>query len=53
MKKFLSSLLVIFLLFSYSAFSYAEIIKNETVYVNLNYDGSRENIVVVNHYQFS
>lgn len=49
MKKFLSLLLVVFLLFSSSALSYAEIIKNETVYVNLKHDGSKENIVVVNH----
>lgn len=49
MKKFLSLLLVVFLLVSSSAISYAEIIKNETVYINLNYDGSKENIVVVNH----
>ena len=49
MKKFLSLLLVLFLLTSSSVVSFADIVKNETVYVNLNYDGSKENIVVVNH----
>ncbi len=49
MKKFLSLFLVILILVSSSIVSFAEIIKNETVYVNLNYDGSKGNIVVVNH----
>lgn len=49
MKKFLSLLLVILILVSSPMVSFAEIVKNETVYVNLNHDGSKENIVVVNH----
>lgn len=49
MKRFLSLFLVILLLVSTSVVSFAEITKNETVYINLNHDGSRDNIVVVNH----
>lgn len=49
MKRFLSIILIIFTLISFSTAAFAEVLKNETVYVNLTYDGKTENIVVVNH----
>jgi len=49
MKRFLSITLIIFTLISFTTIAFAEVLKNETVYVNLNYDGKTENIVVVNH----
>lgn len=49
MKKFLSIILVVFIVVYSTSISYGEVFKNETVYVNLDHNGNRENIVVVNH----
>lgn len=49
MKKYLSFILIIVLFISQTSISYAEVFKNETVYVNLDYDGNVENITIVNH----
>ena len=49
MKK-LKNLIILILIFSLFPFSaYAEIIRNETVYVNLDHEGRPVNITVVNH----
>src|SRR5690554_5511771 len=49
MKRFLSFLILFIILFSFPALSLAEIDRNETIYVNLNHDGTTKNIKVVNH----
>lgn len=49
MKKYLSMILVLLLLTSRVSMSYAEVLKNETVYVNLDFNGKTKDITVVNH----
>lgn len=49
MKKFLSFTIIAFMLISFTTISYADVVKNETIYVNLKHDGSTNNIKVVNH----
>ncbi|MFA5576620.1 MAG: hypothetical protein WCZ27_02995 [Tissierellaceae bacterium] len=49
MKKILSYMLIFALVFSFSTASLADLIRNETVYVNLDYKGRAENIKVVTH----
>lgn len=49
MKRILSFLIIFTMLFSFSPLGLAEIERNETIYVNLNHDGTTYNIKVVNH----
>lgn len=49
MKKTLSLLLIGFILVSFTSTSYAQVKKDETVYVNLKNNGNVEHITVVNH----
>lgn len=49
MKKILSFILILTILFTFSTIGISEVYRNETVYVNLNYDGSTKEIKVVNH----
>ncbi|MCF6464614.1 hypothetical protein [Clostridium sp. Cult2] len=49
MKRILSLLIIFTILFSFSTIVLAEINRNETIYVNLNHDGTTKNIKVVNH----
>ncbi|CCQ92959.1 exported hypothetical protein [[Clostridium] ultunense Esp] len=49
MKRFLSFLMIFTMIFSFSTLGLAEIDRNETIYVNLNHDGTTKNIKVVNH----
>ena len=48
MKKLLSILIVLTLILSTFSLSFAEVLKDETIYVNLDYNGSAQNIKVVN-----
>lgn len=48
MRKLISVLIVLTLLFTSISFSFAEILKDETIYANLNHRGEIENIKVVN-----
>lgn len=49
MKKFLSLIIIVFMLISFTTLAYADVVKNETIYINLKHDGSTDNIKVVNH----
>lgn len=49
MKKILCSFLVIVLIISSSTIGFSQIVKDETVYVKLNHDGSVDSTMVVNH----
>lgn len=49
MKKFLSFIIITFMLISFTTASYADVMKNETIYVNLKHDGSTDNLTIVNH----
>lgn len=49
MKKALCSFLILILIVSSSTIGFSEVIKDETVYVKLNHDGSSDSIMVVNH----
>ncbi len=48
MKRRISLLIALVMILTFSTISYGDIVKDETVYVNLNYDGSVSNISVVN-----
>lgn len=49
MKRLLSLIIIAFMIISFTTVGYADVLKNETIYVNLKYDGSTDNIKVVNH----
>lgn len=49
MKRLLSLVIVGFLLIAFTHVGYADVVKNETVYVSLKHDGSTEKITIVNH----
>lgn len=49
MRRFLSFLMIFTMIFSFSTLGLAEIDRNETIYVNLNHDGTTKNIKVINH----
>ncbi len=48
MKKFLSFLIILSLILSTFSLSFAEILKDETIYVNLDHNGNAKDIKVVN-----
>lgn len=48
MKKIISFLIVLILIFSTFSLSFAEVLKDETIYVNLDYNGSPRDIRAVN-----
>lgn len=48
MKRRVSLLIALILILTFSSISYGDMVKDETVYVNLNHDGSVSNISVVN-----
>ena len=49
MKRVLCSLLILMLIISSSTMGFSQVMKDETVYVKLNHDGSSDSIMVVNH----
>lgn len=49
MKKIVSIILIFTIIFSFSITSTAEVLRYETVYVNLDHDGSTRDIKVVTH----
>ena len=48
MKKIVSLLIILSLILSTFSLSFAEVLKDETIYVNLNHNGSPKDIKVVN-----
>lgn len=48
MKRSKALMIALAIILTFSTVSYGEMVKDETVYVNLNYDGSVSNISVVN-----
>ena len=48
MKRRISLIIALVLILTVSSLSYGDVMKDETVYVNLNYDGGVSNISVVN-----